>query len=715
LHRARTHIACFASFALALLVAGPSSARHPGDLDPAFGSSGIVQTAPDLAASAIAVVLRQPDAKLIAVGTIASSELALVRYNVDGTLDPTFGAGGLATSTLVSNVSAAVLQPDGKILVAAVSEEIAMEGSNGRLQLARFLPDGSIDFQYGSGGSVVYPPSSGGQFGQSFGTISLMSAPDGKAILSGSSSFVSLCCTPQSNCFPGSGSVVALLRFNLDGSIDPSYGNGGLVCTPSTLGGAAAVQPDGKVVLAAVSCSTGNCNEVSLSRYDVFGHIDSSFGSNGTAPITVSPPPQLIPAGLPINTIVVQPDGKLLLGLSGPNGQAKPVATRLNGDGSVDDEFAGGNGAFAVIGDPAPNTAHTPSPAGGPTYVNLQSDGKVVVASRPWDNASATVHFGAARFNADGSLDTSYGNSGVVLGPPGGPASTLVQSDDKLVIAGESSAAEFLLARILAVPATDVSFASSLNPAAPGQLVMLSAGVSAPSGSGTVQFRTRGFAIPGCEAVAPVTAADGLLAICETRTLAIGAYPIVAVYSGDATYPPGESPLLIQVVDAPGSDVVVEYVYPPWNHYFITSIPDEIAALDSGAFPGWQRTGETFDVYPAGAPLSTTQCRFFSGSAFAPKSSHFYSPYAFECRAVYYAESDVWGFEGNVMPVLLPDDSGMCPFGSRELYRLYNNGQGGAPNHRYTTNFAIRTAMIAEGWVPEGAGKIGVIACVLRN
>jgi hypothetical protein len=244
---------------------------------------------------------------------------------------------------------------------------------------------------------------------------------------------------------------------------------------------------------------------------------------------------------------------------------------------------------------------------------------------------------------------------------------------------------------------------------------MLSAGVLAPSGSGTVQFRNGAFAIPGCEAVAPVTASDGLLAICETRTLAVGAHPIVAVYSGDAAHPPGESPLLIQVVDTPGSDVVVEYVYPPWNHYFITSIPGEIDALDSGAFPGWQRTGEKFAVYPGGAPLSTTQCRFFSGSAFAPKSSHFYSPYAFECRAVYYSESDVWDFEGNVMPVLLPDDSGTCPFGARPLYRLYNNGQGGAPNHRYTTELAIRTLMIAEGWLPEGAGKIGVIACVLTN
>jgi len=117
-------------------------------------------------------------------------------------------------------------------------------------------------------------------------------------------------------------------------------------------------------------------------------------------------------------------------------------------------------------------------------------------------------------------------------------------------------------------------------------------------------------------------------------------------------------------------------------------------------------------VYPSGAPLSVTQCRFFSGSAFAPKSSHFYTPYSRECEVVYYSESEVWNFEGNVTPVRLPDESGMCPPGAGPLYRAYNNGMGGAPNHRYTTSLATLNTILAQGWLFEGDANTMVFACV---
>ena len=165
-------------------------------------------------------------------------------------------------------------------------------------------------------------------------------------------------------------------------------------------------------------------------------------------------------------------------------------------------------------------------------------------------------------------------------------------------------------------------------------------------------------------------------------------------------------------MSAPGTGVAVEYYYEPWNHYFITSLPVEISALDDNVFPGWQRSGESFAVYPDSAPLTVPMCRFFSGESFAPKSSHFYTPYPSECNFVEYHDYPVWGFEDNAMRVALPDTAGNCPAGARPLYRLYNNGQGGAPNHRYTTSLAIRTAMISQGWLPEGAGTIGVIGCV---
>jgi hypothetical protein len=152
----------------------------------------------------------------------------------------------------------------------------------------------------------------------------------------------------------------------------------------------------------------------------------------------------------------------------------------------------------------------------------------------------------------------------------------------------------------------------------------------------------------------------------------------------------------------------IEYYNAGFDHYFMTDIPDEIAKLDNGTFVGWTRTGQSFTVYsdyPAG---SMGVCRFFSTS-FTPRSSHFYTSDPNECGVVKLNKD--WQFEGVVFGLLSPGPAGDCPAGSGPIYRLYNNGQGGAPNHRYTTSEAIRTQMIAQGWIPEGYGALGVIMC----
>ena len=135
----------------------------------------------------------------------------------------------------------------------------------------------------------------------------------------------------------------------------------------------------------------------------------------------------------------------------------------------------------------------------------------------------------------------------------------------------------------------------------------------------------------------------------------------------------------------------VEYYNPAWDHYFVTSFPEEIAALDGGAFGGtWKRTGQTFNVWsqPVGGALPT--CRFF-GTAFAPKSSHFYTPFTSECASL---RSDPnWQFESIAFYLQLPYANGGCAAGSTPVYRLYNNGNGGAPNHRYTTSIEIFNQM----------------------
>lgn len=160
---------------------------------------------------------------------------------------------------------------------------------------------------------------------------------------------------------------------------------------------------------------------------------------------------------------------------------------------------------------------------------------------------------------------------------------------------------------------------------------------------------------------------------------------------------------------APPTSTVVEYYHAAFNHYFVTNIADEIAKLDNGTFAGWARTGRTFNAYTAGNGVVAPVCRFFT-VAFAPKSSHFYTPFAGECQSV--KGSSDWQYEGEAFFVDLPDANGVCPGTANPVYRLYNNGQGGAPNHRYATDPALRAEMLAKGWVSEGLGPLGVIFCV---
>ena len=80
-----------------------------------------------------------------------------------------------------------------------------------------------------------------------------------------------------------------------------------------------------------------------------------------------------------------------------------------------------------------------------------------------------------------------------------------------------------------------------------------------------------------------------------------------------------------------------------------------------------------------------------------------------ECGAV--KQNPDWQSEAVVFAVRPPDAQGACPAGTTAVYRMYSNGQGAAPNHRCTTSFPTRAAMLAKGRVPEGCGALGVIMC----
>jgi hypothetical protein len=149
----------------------------------------------------------------------------------------------------------------------------------------------------------------------------------------------------------------------------------------------------------------------------------------------------------------------------------------------------------------------------------------------------------------------------------------------------------------------------------------------------------------------------------------------------------------------------IEYYDSALDHYFVTALPSEIAALDGGQFPGWVRTGLSFNVYAEGSAAagSSSVCRFY-GSPAAGLDSHFYTASALECQQVLDLFPGAWLLESyDVFEVFLPNpDTGQCPAGSIPIYRAWN--QRIDSNHRYTTDVSVLRAMVAKGYVAEGYG-----------
>ncbi len=158
----------------------------------------------------------------------------------------------------------------------------------------------------------------------------------------------------------------------------------------------------------------------------------------------------------------------------------------------------------------------------------------------------------------------------------------------------------------------------------------------------------------------------------------------------------------------PVSVTVVEYYHQLLDHYFMTALASDIAALDAGVFAGWARTGETFNAYPAQQANTVPTCRFFIPPEHG--SSHFFSARAEDCAFLLMAAADPTqfpSFSGYIQEdaaafyVTLPDATGACPMNTIPVFRLWN--QRFDSNHRYTTKQAIVAQMQARNYVLEGA------------
>lgn len=289
---------------------GPAAQAAEGDLDPSFGSQGLVRTeSGELKAMAI-----QGDGKIVAAGLTA-----LARYRPDGSLDAEFGSNGIVSiGTALDRARALVLQQDGKIVVVASTNPT---GLNRDFALARFLSNGALDPTFGGGaGFVTTGFVSFGPFDGDDNANALALALDGKIVVVGSSGSFD---GDDDQCDPFTDSCVfAVARYNADGSPDTTFDVDGKLTTEFVGNGldvseaiGVAVQLDGRIVVGGSSGVSGSGSfDFALARYTATGQLDGTFGIGGKVTTGFGDGDSDTGAAL-----VIQPDGKLVM--AGASGQ----------------------------------------------------------------------------------------------------------------------------------------------------------------------------------------------------------------------------------------------------------------------------------------------------------------------------------------------------------------------------------------------------------
>ena len=348
-----------------------------GSLDTTFGQAGKVVT--DIAGArdiAVAVTVLADGKILVAGHTLvsvpnqrSSYDLALVRYNANGTLDSSFGKSGKVVTDLgggVDYIKEMVLQPDGKILLAARLDAPQGQPSNYSFGLVRLYSDGSIDTTFGNQGivrtsftnfSAIYTPSALSR------DIALQ--PDGKIVLAGD---VGYSATTQHD--------FALTRYHTDGSLDQSFGSGGLVVTDFAGGydsaRAVMIQSDGKIVAVGV---VGN-GDFGLARYNTNGGLDPAFGVDGR--VTTDMNAAYVGSDI-ARAVVIQPDNKIIVA-----GETTVVTATRKGYTSALDfglvRYATNGTTDAQFGSQGKVTTNVGGTDDSASGVAIQTDGKIVVS-----------------------------------------------------------------------------------------------------------------------------------------------------------------------------------------------------------------------------------------------------------------------------------------------------------------------------------------------
>jgi uncharacterized delta-60 repeat protein len=416
-----------------------------GSLDSTFGSGGIVTTALGSGNStAYAVTVQPSDGKIVAAGD-SSGGFTAARYTTAGALDSTFGSGGSVAISFFQNefehLGGAAIDGSGRIVLAGVANN-SRQGK-AYIALARLNSNGSLDSSFGSKGKVTTLITQGAEID------ALVIQPDGKPLVAGWT-------------FGGS---ALLARYNANGGLDSSFGSGGIVTTTLGFGQtnyhSLALQSDGKILAGGVESpsATGNPYIFTVARYSASGTLDATFDSGGVVTTTIGGNPDWQPV-YGVLGLLVQSNGMIVAAGTVPSntgGSSEEVAlARYDATGHLDPSF--GTGGVVVTPTPASVFDYTAAAA-------LQSDGSIVVAG---DHQDATgTDFEVERYTSAGALDTTFGGTGIVTTAIGSGAAAhalLIQpSDGKIVMAGSGvSESQFALARYLgsATPSTATALAS---------------------------------------------------------------------------------------------------------------------------------------------------------------------------------------------------------------------------------------------------------------
>jgi uncharacterized delta-60 repeat protein len=403
---------------ITLLLAGNARAASPGALDLSFGLRGtgafnLENTSQQARAMAI-----QSDGKVVLAGYIQTCagptcnfNFLLVRFNTNGTLDNTFGTNGAAVIDFLGQDEAAfavAIQADGKIVAAGG----AMGGSATThvlgFKLMRYLPNGTLDPDFGNGGRVYE------SFDDVGGTPqAMLIEPDGKIVVAGTDD----------------NSMLFLARFNTNGGLDTGFGTNGRIATNaySIFIARLARQADGKIVVGGASLPFGTLKVI---RYNSNGTLDGGFGSGGV--VTSIFQDSFVP------TIAVQADGKILVSGAYHNGDLRtPPLRRFNTDGSVDGSFVPNHGE--IVGGGCKSCTQKAA------KILPLADGRFYLVGYNAQTSTALKIIAVSRYLNNGSLDWSYGFRGSsqfrhTNSPPAGETllysvtDAALQTDGKLVL-----------------------------------------------------------------------------------------------------------------------------------------------------------------------------------------------------------------------------------------------------------------------------------------